>query len=140
MVLRKPSSIHPPTESISPCVLGSHKDTFRHPTSWNVNTSSNSPSSLSASRSPPPPPLLFSWMEMKVNHCFLTRSVPRTRANTVGWGGGAFCNKLICECHVVWTSMFSFTVCVCVCVPLSVFTGSVGLGLCLHGTFTHSFR
>lgn len=48
----KPASISPPTEPISPCVLGSHRETFIHSTGCAVNGSPNSAFSLSASRSP----------------------------------------------------------------------------------------
>lgn len=53
MILSKPASIRPPTELISPRVLGSHRETFIHPTDCAVNGSPNSAAfSLSVSRSP----------------------------------------------------------------------------------------
>lgn len=52
MILSKPASIRPPTEPISPRVLGSHRETFKHPTGCAVNGSPTSAFSLSVCRSP----------------------------------------------------------------------------------------
>lgn len=99
MTLSKPASIHP-TETISPCVLGSHRETFTHPTGCAVNGSLNFAFSLSVSHSPPPPPLtaLFSWLEMKVNHHILTWPVPQHHSQH---SRRAFCNRLTSEFNVV---------------------------------------
>lgn len=55
MILSKPASIRPPTEPISPCVLGSHRETFVHPTGCAVNGSPNSAFFLFQSAARPPP-------------------------------------------------------------------------------------
>lgn len=52
MILSKPASIRPPTEPISPRVLGSHRETFKHPTGCAVNGSPTSAFSLSVCHSP----------------------------------------------------------------------------------------
>lgn len=84
MILSKPASICPPTEPISPCVLGSHREMFIHLTFYAVNGSPNFAFSPSTHSSAPSFIPLFSWLEMKVNHHILTCSVPCIIANTAG--------------------------------------------------------
>lgn len=84
MILSKPASICPPTEPISPCVLGSHREMFIHLTFYAVNGSLDFAFSPSTHSSAPSFIPLFSWLEMKVNHHILTCLVPHIMANTAG--------------------------------------------------------
>lgn len=104
MILSKPASIRSPTEPISPCVLGSHRETFKHPTGCAVNGSPNSAFSLSVSRSPSSS---YSFIQLAGDE----GESPHPNlisASHNSQHGGLSVIDLTSESSVVWTSMLLF--------------------------------